>query len=217
MAKPILFEDHYFKTKTLAIKEIQNKIKPYSAGDKLNKEDEIFFLKLFKLHDEYEKKIGCGVSHITVEKDFHNNKCLYIHRIDGKSEDISWRHCIRPMSQKEIVSYAFRRAVKETVIEFKKIHLQDNAHCPILHTPLDFYNSDTSYIPYSFDELFLDFLKEHGLTIDSIELKNPEQNDPDQRGIIQDLSLRNAWIEYHRANSQLKLISRKANSSKKNI
>ncbi len=57
MAKPILFEDHYFKTKTLAIKEIQNKIKPYSAGDKLNKEDEIFFLSYLNYMMNMKKKL----------------------------------------------------------------------------------------------------------------------------------------------------------------
>lgn len=104
MAKPILFGDNYFKSKNAAIKEIRDRISKYEAEENLNKEDEIFFARLFELHSEYEEKIGCGISHIQVKKDFHNNKCLYIHRMDGTFTDISWVHCVQPASQKTILS-----------------------------------------------------------------------------------------------------------------
>ncbi|EUD11014.1 DCL family protein [Providencia alcalifaciens] len=215
MAKPIIFGDYQFKTKKSAIEEIRRRISLYQFGQKLTEEDEIFFSELFKLHSEYEEKIGCGIASITVEKDFHNNKCLYIHRQDGKSTDISWVHCVKPASQKTIVSYAFRRAVKEAIVAFKKDNLKETVYCPILHIPLNFENSHVAYITPSFDQLFLSFLELVEQNIDSIELKNPNSDDYDQRGVISDSRLKEKWVQYHQENAQLKLLSAKANLSRK--
>lgn len=63
--------------------------------------------------------------------------------------------------------------------------------------------------------MFLNFLEEYDHTICSIELKNPDKNDTDPRGIITDPIIRNNWINYHKSNAQLELISEKANLSKK--
>ncbi|HGM9702190.1 TPA: hypothetical protein ACKRC9_000324 [Proteus mirabilis] len=135
--------------------------------------------------------------------------------MDGTFTDISWVHCVQPASQKTILSYAFRRAIKEIIIEFKHTQLKNSPCCPILHIPLDFYNSHVSYTTPRFDKLFLNFLEEYDHTICSIELKNPDKNDTDPRGIIKDPIIRNYWINYHKSNTQLELISEKANLSKK--
>lgn len=215
MAKPIFFGDYQFKTKKAAIEDIRLRISHYQFGQRLNEDDEIFFSELFKLHSEYETKIGCGIAYITVEKDFNCNRCLYIHRINNTDTDISWTHCVQPASQKTIVAYAFRRAVKEIIIEFKKNNLKEIKYCPVLHTLLNFDNSHVAYENPTFDELFLNFLELTEQDIDSIVLKNPDSNDYDQRGIICDAVLKEKWIQFHKENVQLKLLSAKANLSKK--
>ncbi|WP_355662503.1 DCL family protein [Halomonas salifodinae] len=205
---------YQFKTQKAAKEEVRERISRYEAGDQLSLEDQAFFSELFKLHDEYAEKVGCGISCIKVEKDFHNKKCLYIHRLDGSRIDISWVHCIQPASQKAVVSVAFRRAVKERIIHFKSQRISEQAKCPILHVPLDFDNSHVVYVERAFDDLLSSFLKDVGLDIAAIELENPKPDDSDQRGIIKDQELRIAWVEYHQKNAQLELWSAEANLRK---
>lgn len=124
MAKPIAFGTYQFRTKKSATEEARRRINKYEAGCRLNIEDEGFFAALFTLHSEYSEKRGTGIDHIKVERDFHGNLCLYIHRVDGSSIDCSWVHCIQPASQKTIVSMAFRRTVKDIVMAFKEAQLK---------------------------------------------------------------------------------------------
>lgn len=214
MAKPIAFGTYQFRTKESAKIEARQRINKYEAGEKLNPEDEHFFASLFTLHSEYTEKKGVGIDHIRVERDFNNNRCLYIHRADGSFIDCSWPHCIQPASQKTITSMAFRRAVKDIVMAFKDEQLKVVKECPILKTPLTFENSHVSYDYPSFDNLLNQFLLLEQLDIEGVLLTNPKPKDLDQRGILADDLLARAWCVYHRENANLKLISREANLRK---
>jgi hypothetical protein len=214
VAKPISFGSYQFRTKNSAIEEARRRINNYEAGDKLNEDDELFFASLFTLHSEYSKKKGVGIDNIKVERDFHNNRCLYIHRIDGTEEECSWGHCIKPATQKQIVSMAFRRAVKERVMEYKNVNLPKVKVCPVLGTHLTHDNSHVSYLDPSFDQLLNDFLSQNGLTIDSVKLTNPKPDDADQRGILSNNNLAILWNEFHAKHACLQLLSSKANLRK---
>ncbi|TXZ74329.1 DUF3223 domain-containing protein [Vibrio mimicus] len=214
MAKPVVFGSYQFKTKTAAKAEIRKRISNYEFGQKLAFEDEEFFSELFKLHDEYDEKIGSGISHISVERDFHGNKCLYIHRTDGSRIDISWVHCVQPASTKTVVSVAFRRAVKDTITTFKSHCIAESPHCPKLGTALDFNNSHVVYVQPTFDDLLMGFLTSVGKSIESVALINPEPEDTDQRGILKDSCLKSEWVAYHKENAHLELWSSEANLKK---
>jgi len=214
LAKPVIFGEFQFRTKKAATDEIRRRINAYEPGNRLSQEDQLFFEGLFKLHDEYDEKVGVGIQYIQVERDFHNNRCLYIHRLDSSKIDISWVHCIRPASTKSTVSVAFRRAVKEVITTFKSKEISEGKKCPVFNIPLDYQNSHVSYIKRSFDSLLNDFLSETGNAYESIELENPKPQDTDQRGILKDSKLREDWIAYHRRNASLELWSAEANLRK---
>lgn len=211
MSKPIAFGNYQFNTKRSATEEARRRISQYEAGDRLCLEDELFFASLFTLHSEYEKKKGAGIDYIQVERDFHNNRCLYIHRVDGSSTDCSWVHCIQPASKKTIVSMAFRRAVKDIVMRYKSDKLDDVDVCPVLGIKLTHDNSHVSYLTPSFGELLKDFLREHRIDIESVGLTNPKPNDTDQRGQLVDPKLLEDWRCYHQRNATLQLLSAEAN------
>ena len=211
MAKPIAFGEYQFKTKKSATEEARSRINQYMAGSKLNASDEHFFRSLFTLHSEYEEKVGPGIDYITVELDFHRNRCLYIHRVDGSKVDCSWVHCIQPATKKTIISMAFRRAVKQIVMNFKEEQLPIVKSCPVFDTPLDYQNSHVAYSTPSFESLLDNFLTENQLDIESIPLLNPKPNDSDQRGILADEQLAKCWSGYHRANANINLMSQEAN------
>ncbi|GGX54498.1 DCL family protein [Saccharospirillum salsuginis] len=211
MAKPIAFGTYQFRTKKSAIEEARKRINQYGSGERLRPDDEHFFISLFTLHSEFSKKKGIGIEYITVERDFHNNLCLYIHRLDGTHTDCSWVHCIQPASQKTIVSMAFRRAVKDIIIEFKSIALNKVIVCPILGVKLTYDNSHVSYAPPSFDNLLNNFLQERQIDFESVALTNPKPNDTDQRGLIKDQELLKDWRSHHQSNANLQLLSAEAN------
>ncbi|MFK5892069.1 MAG: DCL family protein [Pseudomonadota bacterium] len=215
MSKPIIFGNYQFKTKKSATEEIRHRINKYETGDKLNAVDELFFESLFMLHTEYSKKIGVGIDHIEVERDFHNNRCLFIHRVDGTKIDCSWVHCVKPASIKTVISVAFRRAVKERIMAFKELQLSSFIKCPILGVALNYKNSHVSYSEPCFDVLLSEFFVLNNLTFETIELINPEPSDLDQRGKLKELAIKEKWVVYHENNSTLELLSAKANLSKR--
>lgn len=214
MAKPIIFGNYQFRTKKSAIEEARRRINQYEAGSKLNPDDENFFASLFTLHSEYEEKKGAGIDHIKVERDFHKNRCLYIHRADDTSIDCSWVNCIQPASQKSVVSMAFRRAVKEIIITFKEEQLRKISICPIFGVPLTYENSHASYNSPRFEDLLNNFLNQVEISFDSVQLVNPDAADLDQRGIIASIELANSWRTYHQKNAELQLLSAEANLRK---
>ncbi|SEI42087.1 Protein of unknown function [Allopseudospirillum japonicum] len=211
MAKPIAFGTYQFKTKKRATEEARNRINRYEAGERLQLEDEQFFVSLFTLHSEYSEKKGAGIDYISVERDFHNNRCLYIHRVDGTSIDCSWVHCIRPASQKTVVSMAFRRAAKEIIMAYKSASLDQVDICPVLGTKLTYENSHVSYLSPSFDDLLMEFLQQRPIDIESVALTNPKPVDTDQRGQITDQELLDDWCSFHQKKANLQLLSAEAN------
>jgi hypothetical protein len=211
VAKPIAFGTYQFKTKSSATKEARNRINQYEAGERLRLEDEFFFVSLFTLHSEYTDKKGAGIDHIAVERDFHNNRCLYIHRIDGTIIDCSWVHCIQPASQKTVVSMAFRRAVKEIIMAYKSASLDKVDVCPVLGTKLTYENSHVSYLSPSFDDLLIGFLQQRHIDIESVGLTNPKPVDTDQRGQVTDQELLQDWCSFHQRKANLQLLSAEAN------
>jgi hypothetical protein len=214
VAKPIAFGHYQFRTKKSATEEARRRINNYEANDRLNAEDEMFFTSLFTLHSEFAEKKGVGINHIKVQRDFHNNRCLYICRTDGSEIDCSWVHCIQPAPQKTVVSMAFRRAVKQIIIAYKTAQIDNVVVCPILKTKLNFYNSHVSYLNPSFENMLNNFLNDREIDITSVALVNPKPDDEDQRGKVSDQNLVEEWRSYHQDNATLQLLSAEANLRK---
>lgn len=214
LAKPISFGKFKFGTRKACEDEARSRINSYSAGSLISASDKEFFEALFTLHSEYDEKVGCGIRDIEVGLDFHKNKCLSIIRNNDSKVVISWRHCVKPYTKKMVVSYSFRRAVKNAVMQFKSLAVFSGATCPILNIELTFDNSHVSYKGISFDELLSNFLEANKLSYEGIELSDPDANDLDQRGVLQDSLLTNNWQEYHKSNAELSLLSADANLRK---
>ncbi len=210
VAKPIAFGTYQFRTKKSATEEARRRINQYEAGERLNLDDEDFFLSLFTLHSEYQEKKGAGIDHVKVQRDFHRNRCLYIHRSDGSKVDCSWVHCIQPASLKKTTSMAFRRAVKDIVMAFKDEQLKTEKMCPELGTLLTHENSHVTYSYPSFDILFNTFLQRQKINMKDVALTNPLPQDSDQRGKISDAKLATCWRDYHKKNASLSLLSQEA-------
>ncbi|KAI3726675.1 hypothetical protein L1987_66474 [Smallanthus sonchifolius] len=81
----------------------------YASGERLSPEHERTILeRLLPYHPESEKKIGCGISYITVgyHPDFESSRCLFIVRKDGEMVDFSFWKCIKGLIRKNYPLYA---------------------------------------------------------------------------------------------------------------
>ncbi|EFO40750.1 TPA: DUF3223 domain-containing protein [Vibrio alginolyticus] len=214
MAKPISFGQFKFGTLKACEEDARNRINSYAPVSLMTSDDKAFFEALFTLHSEYDEKVGCGIKDIEVGLDFHHKKCLFIIRNDNSRVVISWTHCVKPYTKKMVVSYAFRRAVKHTVMAFKNEAISNGAICPKLGIHLTFDNSHVSYVSLSFDDMLTNFLSENNLTYESVELIDPEYSDTDQRGKLANRVVLESWQRYHQSRSSFELLSVEANLSK---
>ncbi|KAL8217693.1 hypothetical protein R6Q57_021066 [Mikania cordata] len=81
----------------------------YASGERLSPEHERTILeRLLPHHPESEKKIGCGISYITVgyHPDFESSRCLFIVRKDGEMVDFSYWKCVKGLIRKNYPLYA---------------------------------------------------------------------------------------------------------------
>lgn len=81
----------------------------YGSGDRLSPEHEKTILdRLLPYHPECEKKIGCGIDHITIgyHPDFDSSRCLFIVRKDGELVDFSYWKCIKGLIRKNYPLHA---------------------------------------------------------------------------------------------------------------
>ncbi|KAK9054333.1 hypothetical protein SSX86_025411 [Deinandra increscens subsp. villosa] len=81
----------------------------YASGERLSPEHERTIVeRLLPHHPESQKKIGCGISYITVgyHPDFESSRCLFIVRKDGEMVDFSYWKCIKGLIRKNYPLYA---------------------------------------------------------------------------------------------------------------
>jgi Protein of unknown function (DUF3223) len=83
-----------------ASKFYSNILNSYSLGDRVSAVDAIELEALLKLHSEYAKKAGVGISHFEVRKPPadappFSTRCFWVVRTDGTAEDFSIGHCLK--------------------------------------------------------------------------------------------------------------------------
>lgn len=95
-SKPFNIDTRTFEKKGDAHDFFKAMLNRYRIGDRVNAADENDLRSLLKKHTEYEQKIGPGVAHFEVIDGGFGTQCFKIVRIDGTSDDFSYKHCITP-------------------------------------------------------------------------------------------------------------------------
>jgi hypothetical protein len=195
-------------TKSEVKKIAQQILHKYKPGEKLKGKDLEFILELLKYHPEYKEKTKFGVKGIVVrtyplKKD---TKQFRIITDDGREIEFSYLKCIYPKTHKQKVMRAFREAIADQIIEFKKKYFKKNkpAKCQVSRKPITWYNCHVDHV-IPFKVLVEQFLKEHNLTFDDIEIEDsPIENRPPR---IKDENLRHAWQEFHKKHAILRVVA----------
>lgn len=90
----VIIGKHIFEKKGDLTKYMREMVAKYQIGDFISSEDMVFCLELFKSHSDYPAKLAPGVSKIQLLIQKEGSKGFQIHKIDGKSDDISWTDCV---------------------------------------------------------------------------------------------------------------------------
>jgi len=200
-------------TKKEKINKCREILHKYPFGVKILNPDEIeFLLSIFEGHTEWDSKRGVGVDYITTELTKFNQKCFYLHRVDGSKTDISFTHSITNRSDLHNVKCACRYAIKETIIDFRLRNVvYGETKCPITGEVLTKENTHIDHFNLTFDELFNEWIKNK--PFDYLVDRINETTDDNMETYFTDSFLSELFLIHHNNNTNLRAVSKKANLS----
>lgn len=216
MAQTIVLASLTFRTKKAAkdfFREIRDR---YQDGERVGSEDDGYLRDLIAIHPEAETKVGCGVSHFSVERDtqFGTTRHFVIHRTDGSSTDVSFHSAIDGRNERRDRLEALRRAIEQQILDFRASAFAsgDTLRCPLRGALIteDSYHIDHEP-PQTFIRLVDQWLKFKGLNLVDLEITPPADNQ-----IVTEMTNAaqlSSWQEYHSKHAKLRLLSPLGNLS----
>lgn len=178
--------------------------------------DHRFVLDLLGLHQERDAKVGCGVAHVSVRTNFNHGgrtRGFWITRLDGTETDFSWVKCLSPPSHAQDVRKAFRDAIGDQMLEFKRAALSAGpVSCPCTGEPLGLASCHVDHVaPDTFLVLLGHFLAAEGIGYGQVRVR--PTSDGDVYNYLDDAGLADRWLKFHRERAKLRLLSRTGNLS----
>jgi len=164
-------------SKAAALEAIYQIRHRYPNGVRIYGKDEELLLAATQLHANADQKRGCGIGHFTVEQ-AGKDRCFWLHRIDGSSTDISFRHIFDDPAKRERDDRlnALRQAVDNQIAPLRKRGMH------VHHEP-------------SFDTLVKGWLASLDMTLEEIDVIPTA--DGEMRCEMADESLKHNWWLYH--------------------
>lgn len=220
MPQAFMIAGETFKTKGALIERVRGIIAAYDDGVSLDWVDSQFMLALLELHPNSEIKIGVGVESFCIQENpvypGRRSRGFVFTRVDGTSTDFSYRECVSPSSQVKKVKSAFRQAIQDQTVQFKRDFFDTNgpsAICPETGETLSFVGSHVDHVaPLTFERLMLDFVSAEGIDIEKIALAD-ELQDNKYVDTLQNEWLEDRWSAYHHSHAILEVVSQNANLS----
>lgn len=95
-ARPIAISTRTFAKAGDATAHFSGILNGYSIGERVSDADALDLAALLERHDERTEKVGCGISHFSVNAapDYPGQRCFWITRTDGTHIDWSYQHCL---------------------------------------------------------------------------------------------------------------------------
>lgn len=216
MAKPVVIASLSFRTKTAAKEFFRTILGRYRDGERINPEDDCYLRDLIAIHPESETKIGCGISHFTVDRDevFRTTRHFMIHRNDGSKTDVSFLSAIDGRNERRDRLEALRRAIEGQILDFRASVFSSGRTviCPLRGVPITENSCHVDHeLPMTFVCLVERWLASEKLTIAALQITPPIDNQ-----IVTELTcpgqLR-SWQNFHRECAKLRVLSRRGNLS----
>lgn len=215
MARKIqmVVDGQVFNTKKSLREKCQDILRRHDPGESLPHEDQRFLTRLVATyHPEADLKIGAGISRVRIDRDGYGYKCFWLDRVDGTTTDFSFNSCITHPSLEKDAKAAFRNAIFPDIQEFKMQRILEVTHCEYSGVPLENVEVHVDHKPpNTFEALLLNFMSSKGIIWNDVPV-NPT-HDGVAGSWLDDSELESEWRDYHNANAELRLVSKRANLS----
>jgi hypothetical protein len=211
--KPVLIGRIAFETQKEAREFIREILNATPWGEPLKGDTHEFVLSLLDRHPRATEKIGCGVSHFTVDKDGNGDRCFYIHRTDGYKLHFSYqKSLIGKDDARSLVVGALNRAVDEQIWAFRDSELAKGKQtCEYTGAPITKDSYHVDHHNPTFLELYTTWLAQSGLQIADIKVSDGGDNEIGRQ--MTDPAQKRSWQEFHRAHARLRILSPLGNLS----
>ena len=137
-----------------------------------------------------------------------------LNRKDGSTTAFSWRKCLSPPRKIDRLKCAMRTLIRAQIVDFRnqvRNQLGIKFVCPISNEEILTDEAHVDHVtPNTFDALVSRFFSESGIDPETVKTRNLDDTWGDE---IEDNGVAQAWIDFHRSNAVLRLVSRKANLS----
>lgn len=193
-----IINNETFTSKDEINKKTRRLVKEIGIGGRIYPTDNVFnyFNDLLQFHQDYENKIGTGISFFFITNHKFNNPQLNIHRTDGTNIDIAYIFGPKFNCNNKVVRYlkiSMRQAIKDFTINYKKSRASEQIlrcnECQCDNLPSDEYQVDHIY---PFSKIYNEFL--------NLNPNHPtEFDDEDCLKVFQlkDEEFKQNWINYH--------------------
>jgi hypothetical protein len=185
----------------------------YGIGQHVTDEDEVLFLlDLFSQHPDWPKKKGVGVESISITQSAFKTRCFVLHRWDGSTTDISYKKCVSPPSDEQLIRQACRDALHPQIYAFRNAHVVFGVtRCPITNDVLTRENTHIDHYELTFDEMFRLWLPQWDME-DLLAGLAPACDNAYGRRFANNKII-DHFIQFHDGHCKLRAVTRKANLS----
>lgn len=195
-----------FTSRAAAVRYCQHILNNYQPDP----ETDAFLYSLLLRHPDSTQKIGQGVASFSVRASGYGGVCFWLTRVDGTETDWSFHTCLKPISAETKVRAAFRDTIRPQIDTFR-----DQASvsvCPLSGVTLRPGETHVDHI-IPFETLLQSFLSGEGLEITNVKVDPALDGQTHHRLSNQDLACR--WYEFHRLHARLRIVSARANLSRR--
>lgn len=184
-------------------------------GDLLNENDKEFMLNIFQNHPNWNLKKGVGIKAITTTlppPPMNRYNCFYLIRLDGSGTDISYLAALKGADVKNDLKSACREAICPIIGKF----LNDNlilgkSRCAVTGELLKKGKYHVDHYDMKFEELYYEWIKNYDMNVLLGSISKSEDNN--FRTYFTDEKIKKSFIEFHNANTHLRLVTQKVNLS----
>jgi len=208
-----------FDTKSALQERIKKILYRYKENEALLPDDFSFMFDVLKNHPDFKQKMGSGIACMRVRQNpvYTNTRGFWIERTDGSGTDFSYLECLKATPHAKRFINACRAAIEPDIqlfkAEFFNSHRFETPRCPYTGEPLKFVGSHVDHkAPRTFQWLTEAFINLHSIPVDDIKI-NGKAVDNTYQDTFDDQGLERLWVEFHKRNAELQVVSAKANLS----
>lgn len=198
-----------FLTKAAIVAECRRILKETKANTKIEGADEAFVRDLLKLHPRRGSTAAVERElYVVWSQRSSRDKCFaYWSNRKGEPIDFSYKECINPKPPIDRFSQAAREAICADIIVFKQAFWRGkrSARCPITGELMHCSSSHVDHAYVCFAALVDRFIEAHSIDLSSVTYRG---NGWANAALVE------AFVDFHRANATLAVISAQANLSK---